>query len=491
LSLLAARSPQPAWRVAAAMAGAAAVIGAVFATSLVAASPKYGVLTMVGVLSLLVAVVSGRPREFLLFVSIALIPVDIKTYQDFHLHVGGAPGFVITIQMAFLIPLVAIAIAERAANPDQERLALPAGAVVIPLVPIVAALPSLAATTDIGLSLYEIASLFSAYLLYLYFALAARPSDVVLVASALMVGILLEAPVVALQLAFKGFTWSILGKESTSYSEAFGNVTAIRVAGTLVHPNVLGGYLSLLVPIPILFAIGHHVPGKLRFLAWLAAGTGLAILLLTFNRGSWVGVIIALPIGFVLMAIRGHLTNAQATGLILALFLSVGVVILAPPVWDRIFQSDPHNVSFRFDITYVALSMWSAHQWIGVGLNTFAENAVAFDYRGIANRVPVPPVHNVYLLWLDETGVVGALGLLIFLAWAAVRTYLATMISNRLGSLLVIGFFTGFIAVYVGELASFITRLDAVQQAFFVMLGMTMGLVRFSNPSRRPGAAPE
>jgi O-antigen ligase len=93
-------------------------------------------------------------------------------------------------------------------------------------------------------------------------------------------------------------------------------------------------------------------------------------------------------------------------------------------------------------------------------------------------------VHNTYLLWLAETGVVGAATMGLFVLWA-LWTGLR-VVDSRVPSqsLLAIGFVAGGVALYVSELASFGTREDSISMAFAILLGCMVALRRLEVKGR-------
>jgi O-antigen ligase len=255
----------------------------------------------------------------------------------------------------------------------------------------------------------------------------------------------------------------------------------------LLHPNVLGGYLGLVLPIALAFALGRTRVPWLRPLAWVALVVGTMMLVLTLNRGSWIGFALAVPLVILLAAWRGYLSQPQAVALFILLGVCAAIVLLLPPVQERFVASDPRNVDFRLDINRSAMLMWNAYPWTGAGLNTFAEAVSDFDYRNVS--LYKWPVHNIYLLWVSETGIVGAAGMVAFLVWAVVRVIRATAVEQGAAALLAIGFAGGILALFVGELASFATRFDSVSQAFYILVGMCVALGRTSLGTRRGAGA--
>jgi O-antigen ligase len=461
------------------------VLGAALAAGLLALSlftlplkltvAAFGVAAVVGLV-----IATRRPRPILLGLSVGLLTLDVKSFPanlGLHpTHIGGAPGVVLTAQFILLIPLAILALAEHAGRPAENAGRLPAGAILVPLIPILAAMPSLASSRDLSLTGEELLRMACFYLLYLYFAADFKLGDTALVVAALMVGVLVQLPFVGLEMVMPSFHFAFIGGEQTMALEQIAGSGVKRATGTLVHPNVLGGYLALILPIALAFALAEKTIRWLRVLAAVALLAGLPMLILSFNRGSWIGFAIAVPVVVLLLGGHGHLTKPQTVGYMILVAVVAAIGLALPPVWDRLVASDPNNVDFRFDINQSAIMMWQAFPWTGAGLNTFAEAIQDFDYHRAA--VYRWPVHNIYLLWLAETGIIGAAAMIGFLIWAAVRVVRATWSAHPQASLLAIGFVGGFLALLIGDLASFGFRFEAIAQAFFILLGASVALGR-------------
>jgi O-antigen ligase len=476
------------------MAGCAAAVSALVAAGLFGLPLKV-VLGFLGIILIgSVAVMSGHLRAFLIGLMVLLVSLDVKTfpsalgYRESHFFgLGGAAGIVITAQFILLVPLFALALLERYGGQQEPQAGrLPAGSYWVPLLPVLATLPSLLATPDIQLSSYELLRMFCFYLLYVYFALELRRSEVPLVAAAFLVGLLLVVPFVLAELALPNFRFSVLTGTTTSIVEGVGNTIVKRVSGTMSHPNVLGGYLGLLWPIALLFAIVPALP-RLRWPAAAVAVVSIPILTMTLCRGCWVGFAASIPIVVLLAARHGHISRAQASVILAVAGVAAALFIAQPSIWSRLVASDPGNVNLRLDLNEAAIMMWSSSPVTGVGLNLFPEKIVDYDVNHSSQYRY--PVHNIYLLWLSETGILGAVGMALFLGWAFYRMWRAAASADRVSSMLAIGFLAGAVGLYVGELASFSTRLEPIAQAFFILLGAIVAISRTPPmPAGMPGS---
>ena len=67
------------------------------------------------------------------------------------------------------------------------------------------------------------------------------------------------------------------------------------------------------------------------------------------------------------------------------------------------------SFSRRSELTKIALKMFTDHPLSGAGLNNFTVVMDQYGYVPATTRF-LQPVHNIYLLILSETGLIGAMG---------------------------------------------------------------------------------
>lgn len=158
--------------------------------------------------------------------------------------------------------------------------------------------------------------------------------------------------------------------------------------GTTPHPNVLGGFLVVALQ-GLSFASAKVSP------YWIA----LVPLFLTFSLSAWLAFLL-----------RSKWT--MLAGVAALIILGKNLSFLAPET----------SFSRRNQLTQMALSMFKDKPLTGVGLNNFT---VAMDQYGLipATTRFLQPVHNIYLLVLSETGLIGTLGFLyVFLKGPSLRS---------------------------------------------------------------------
>ncbi len=179
----------------------------------------------------------------------------------------------------------------------------------------------------------------------------------------------------------------------------------LRPYGTFPHPNVLAGFLVIAMTI-IYFQKKNHL-----FLISLFLGT--TALFLTLSRiaiASWVCEAVCLFI----YNNRDTLTKKRRSiygliGFVIILFFALS------PLGQRFFSGNLGDVSLveREQQMLVGLRMFFDHPLLGVGINNYFAHILY--YLKSKSVLQLQPVHNIYLLLLAQTGVVGFFFTIVFL----------------------------------------------------------------------------
>lgn len=195
-----------------------------------------------------------------------------------------------------------------------------------------------------------------------------------------------------------------------------------RPSGLLIHPNVLGFYLVLMIPVAFGVWLGFDNIG-LRALALASTGLSVVALYLSLSRAGWAGAAFA---AFVAMCAlepwRLRLRRSQKLILgIMIMAFGVGVVVGAGRVYTRVVETADEAIEFRQNLANTALGMMADHPLFGVGLNSFIETSDSYDVSG-EGRLKKFPVHNVFLLEASEIGIPGGIAFLILVLTMVWRT---------------------------------------------------------------------
>jgi O-antigen ligase len=206
----------------------------------------------------------------------------------------------------------------------------------------------------------------------------------------------------------------------------------LRAYGTFPHPNILGGFLCLAIP---LVAGAYLRLPRRSASAWLllvSLVAGMPGLFLSFSRAAWLGLLMgALWAGLLLWQKRRAARSADAVPTanttppsagnarlwlrpaLLAVFgvgLLVGLVAaLGPIVQSRLLLNsvplEQRSLNERVVLLEAGALFFTEHPWLGVG----AGNMPLIELAYPPTRNIGEPAHNVPVTIAVETGLFGAL----------------------------------------------------------------------------------
>ncbi|OGG00807.1 hypothetical protein A2153_04275 [Candidatus Gottesmanbacteria bacterium RBG_16_38_7b] len=219
-----------------------------------------------------------------------------------------------------------------------------------------------------------------------------------------------------------GGAWWYLGERSFHASTAgialgtLGGRLFLRAYATFAHPNLLGGFLSIGLPMVFLYLWRNFALSKIKRII-LTAGLilGTITLVLTFSRASW----LVFGSGMALVIITkvpeaGEFITARKKWLFPIFIFLIIISVVLPLNLDKIRQVKRGSLFERSKLIKYSLVVISQNPVWGTGLN----NAIIKQYQLMPKKYGLfilQPVHNTYLLILTELGLTGFLFLLIFL----------------------------------------------------------------------------
>lgn len=176
-----------------------------------------------------------------------------------------------------------------------------------------------------------------------------------------------------------------------------------RVFSTLENPNVLAGYLDVMIclALGVFSKVTSHTK-KIIFLIVIAMLT--ACLAMTYSRGAFLTLAI-------IFAIYGILKDWR----ILILFaILTGIIIYGDPTFTHrilsIFTSTADSSEgLRVGIWVSSISMIADHPFIGSGWGAFKFVYPQYNYYLADPNITIYHAHNLYLQTAAEVGIVGAL----------------------------------------------------------------------------------
>lgn len=175
-----------------------------------------------------------------------------------------------------------------------------------------------------------------------------------------------------------------------------------RIYGTFGDPNSLATFLMPILMLGAYIVLSSQkIYRQLIFL--LLSGLNLIAFLLTFSRSSWIGFAAAFL--FVVILYR----TSWLLGLILTGFIGF---ILAPDVISHrvlsiFFSAKDSSMGYREYIWIASTGMIRDYWKSGIGVNYHPFRIIGTQYQphGIFSL----HTHNLYLEWIVETGIFGAL----------------------------------------------------------------------------------
>jgi O-antigen ligase len=232
-----------------------------------------------------------------------------------------------------------------------------------------------------------------------------------------------------------------------------------RMMSTLVHPNVLGSYLIVCVPLAYYFFKNRYIL-KIEFLNLATPIFMLTVfaLALTFSRGTWIASLLMFSVWLWIKNKKKWILFIWLMLIFFCCFVQLaakygylkgerfGIISLLR------YISDSHRIRNYF----TTFKILKQHPWVGIGLNHYRLLFNQYSSSSIEYELRVP--ESMYLEHLAETGIIGFLGLVILLthtvrkAWLGYRKLadenkemLLVIIMSFMGLLFNLAFYDGFL----------------------------------------------
>ncbi|MFC1727193.1 O-antigen ligase family protein [Patescibacteria group bacterium] len=326
-----------------------------------------------------------------------------------------------------------------------------------------------------GAAFYKLIKIIELFFLAFYVAKNNNSSSMIycLLPIALIYGSLITIAQFIKQTSLGGiFYW--LGERSFSLATpgiakaVVGGRLILRPYGTFPHPNVLAGFFL----ISLLLVYGLRKGALIRKskeanLVWFGAiSLGLVTLALSFSRSVWLMSFI-LGIGCLIKFVFGKKKPqyfkylAIGMGVILiGLFKTINIINFV------LNLSTKESIYLRLKLNQLVFQMLKGNYLSGIGLNNFIVRLS--DYWSQISGVRFfQPVHNIFLLVLVETGLVG---LLIFV-WLLILTF------KRLLEIRNLKLVIPFLAILsLGMVDHYWITLQQTQLLLMIVVGLSWGL---------------
>jgi O-antigen ligase len=277
-------------------------------------------------------------------------------------------------------------------------------------------------------------------------------------------------------------------------------VTSRRASGSMLHPDVLAGYLLLLLP--MFLALGLTVPHRLvRRLCLLIAIAGVVGLVATQSRVPLVlfaGQAIALAVA---LTSWGWLTAKRTLGL--AAVSTSAVLLAATPFFEQIYARATENIQdafeFRLDLNRMALEILREQPLLGVGPGNLdlhlrrrlpnLEWAFLWSQDAASKGVRFPvTVHNFYLFTIVEGGVLSLGAALVFFLAVVHAGLRAVRVSYGVWNVASFGLLLGVLGVLGQQVTEFTMAIESILYTFVLVAGMLGQVPDLAGPSKNEAA---
>lgn len=172
-----------------------------------------------------------------------------------------------------------------------------------------------------------------------------------------------------------------------------------RAYSTFANPNVLGEYLLLTIP----FAFAYIINGKslvTKFISFGIFSVMILCLLLTYSRGCYIGILLAVGVFLVLWDKR-FIWFAFIGLLLLPLVMPESIINR----FTSIGNLEDSSTSYRVNIWLGTINMLKDY-WIcgtGPGIDAFNQVYPLYSY----NTIAAPHSHNLFLQLMCDAGIIG------------------------------------------------------------------------------------
>jgi len=269
-----------------------------------------------------------------------------------------------------------------------------------------------------------------------------------------------------------------------------------RVFGTLAHPNMLGAYLVLCLPLVARTAV--RTRARVVKVAWMVVGVAMFVVVIaTLSRGAWIGLAVTIAAYVLLASHAARATRSSsetrapspAAGMLWgagsAVFAICLFLIAAPQLRSALLHRISQITDLSAPTTQSRLQLWNAglrmgadHPILGVGLDCYGNAFPAYrsaTYVRIEWGGNPTKAHNEIINIFATQGLLGVVTALAVVLFAARAAWRATASRNHRHDAIAAGAalagfagqaLTGFTVVGVGVLAAALTGwLDWAQEA--------------------------
>lgn len=236
------------------------------------------------------------------------------------------------------------------------------------------------------------------------------------------------------------------------------NFFMARSIGTFGHPNELG--ILCLYSLPIFFSL-LYVKNKIDKKSFILFFASLLIGILSLSRSVWLSAYLVLLFFLYQVEKKWHrllITKIKyRTVYFVYLIIAVmGVGLLVFPRLSKsiyLFQSESGG-SARIQMIQESIDLIKRYPFFGTGIGFSPQSMIALKPWGIMSTFPTP-VHNLYFLILNESGIPALAFFLLSLIFMFKNCYFKFKYSSVNDKIVTLGILSSLIAVLINGLANY------------------------------------
>lgn len=198
----------------------------------------------------------------------------------------------------------------------------------------------------------------------------------------------------------------------------FQGIQLLRPYATFPHPNVLAGFMAVSLPVAIFLYKGVDLDKFFKLWTKISLAIMAIVAVITVSRSGIMAFSIAS-----LLSLEGKVRK-----------IFLGMLLLVSPFlyirFSSLFNFDNLSILRREELMDIALKMFFSSPIFGIGLNNFIPEAA--DSLLVGPSRFLQPVHNIFLLSLSETGLIGFAGLIFLLGVPIYYLFKNGISKNRL-----------------------------------------------------------
>ncbi len=212
----------------------------------------------------------------------------------------------------------------------------------------------------------------------------------------------------------------------------------------------------------------------------------LLTLILTLSRAAWLAFFLSFFI-LLFLGTKARFINFSKLLLIMVscLILMTSIIfVFHEAIAIRIFSDDIGSARSRIPQMKIALNIISQHPFIGIGANNYSE--VMHLYDNTAERITrryKNVVHNSYMLFASETGLLTLVFLFLFILFLFMHVMRGINDQNKLITAVKIGFFTGQCSFLIQTI---VMPTDLVGTPFLIFWSFSGIIVALSRSDMQP-----